>query len=197
MHAKRPEGPALSRQRPPMPARAMPAQVKLAHPVYAVPRADRGPTPITGLIHLPPPAAVTRVLMGAPPRTRDRLYGPVDRFTPLPPIRRSDPAAKYDQRLKTRMRASPAPRLAPRIDGGSGGRRVARRPCPDIRRRAVRPEGGVAWMGRSSERPARPNPANEATGPRASSRHGLARIAQRTRSRLARANQVNKPSHHA
>jgi hypothetical protein len=59
MHAKRPEGPALSGQRPPLPARAMPAQVKLASPVdpvYPVRRADRGPAPITCLIHLPPPA---------------------------------------------------------------------------------------------------------------------------------------------
>ena len=58
MHAKRPEGPTLSRQRPPLPARAMSAQVKLAspvYPVYPVPRADRGPAPITRLIHHPPP----------------------------------------------------------------------------------------------------------------------------------------------
>jgi hypothetical protein len=59
MHVKRPEGPALSGQRPPLPARAMSAQVKLAspvYPVYPVRRADRGPAPITRLIHLPPPA---------------------------------------------------------------------------------------------------------------------------------------------
>lgn len=64
MHAKRPEGPALSGQRPPLPARAMPAQVKLASPVdpvYPVRRADRGPAPITCLIHLPPPAVRCRV----------------------------------------------------------------------------------------------------------------------------------------
>lgn len=64
MHAKRPEGPALSAQRPPLPARAMPAQVKLASPVdpvYPVRRADRGPAPITCLIHLPPPAVRCRV----------------------------------------------------------------------------------------------------------------------------------------
>ena len=53
--AKRPEGPALSRQRPPVPARARPAQVQLASPVdpvYPVPCADRGPAPVTRLIHL-------------------------------------------------------------------------------------------------------------------------------------------------
>jgi hypothetical protein len=64
MHAKRPEGPALSGQRPPLPARAMPAQVKPASPadpVYPVRRTDRGPAPITGLIHLPPPAVRCRV----------------------------------------------------------------------------------------------------------------------------------------
>jgi hypothetical protein len=64
MHAKRPESPALSRQRPPLPARAMPAQVKLASPVdpvYPVRRAGRGPAPITCLIHLPPPAVRCRV----------------------------------------------------------------------------------------------------------------------------------------
>jgi hypothetical protein len=64
MHAKRPEGPALSGQRPPLPARAMPAQVKLASPVYPVDpvrRTDRGPAPITRLIHLPPPAIRSRV----------------------------------------------------------------------------------------------------------------------------------------
>lgn len=64
MHAKRPEGPALSGQRPPLPARATPAQVKLASPVdpvYPVHRADRGPAPITCLIHLPPPAVRCRV----------------------------------------------------------------------------------------------------------------------------------------
>jgi hypothetical protein len=56
MHAKRPEGPALSGQRPPLPPRAMSAQVKLAspvYPVYPVRRADRGAAPITRLIHLP------------------------------------------------------------------------------------------------------------------------------------------------
>jgi hypothetical protein len=60
MYAKRPEGPALSGQRPPLPARAMSAQVKLAdpvYPIYLVRRADRGPTPITRLVHLPPPVA--------------------------------------------------------------------------------------------------------------------------------------------
>ena len=56
LHAKRPESPALSGQRPPLPARAMSAQVKLANPVYPVRRADRGPAPITRLIHPPPPA---------------------------------------------------------------------------------------------------------------------------------------------
>jgi hypothetical protein len=63
MQAKRPEGPALSGQRPPLPAPAMPAQVKLASPVdpvYPVRRADRGPAPITCLIHLPPPAVRCR-----------------------------------------------------------------------------------------------------------------------------------------
>jgi hypothetical protein len=64
MHAKRPEGPALSGQRPPLPARAMPAQVELARPVdpvYPVRRAGRWPAPITCLIHLPPPAVRCRV----------------------------------------------------------------------------------------------------------------------------------------
>lgn len=58
VHAKRPEDPALSGQRPPQPARAVPAQVKLAGPVYPVRRADRRPAPITRLIHLAPPAQV-------------------------------------------------------------------------------------------------------------------------------------------
>jgi hypothetical protein len=52
MRAKRPERPALSGQRPPLLARAMRAQVKFAHPVYSVRRADRGSAPITRLIHL-------------------------------------------------------------------------------------------------------------------------------------------------
>jgi hypothetical protein len=56
MHTERPEGPALSRQRPPVLARAASAQVKLADPVYPVPRAGRGPAPITCLVHPLPPA---------------------------------------------------------------------------------------------------------------------------------------------
>src|SRR6516225_1155500 len=56
MHTERPEGPALSGQRPPVPARAASAQVKLANPVHSVRRADRGPVPITCLVHLLPPA---------------------------------------------------------------------------------------------------------------------------------------------
>jgi hypothetical protein len=64
MQAKRPKGPALSGQRPPLPARAMPAQVKLASPadpVYPIRRTGLGPAPITCLIHLPPPAVCCRV----------------------------------------------------------------------------------------------------------------------------------------
>jgi hypothetical protein len=57
LHAKRPEGPALSRQRPPLPAGALSAQVKLANPVNSVRRTDRGPAPIARLIHLPAPAS--------------------------------------------------------------------------------------------------------------------------------------------
>src|SRR5262249_11914079 len=53
---ERPEGPALSGQRPPVLARAASAQVKLANPVYSVRRADRRPAPITSLVHLLPPA---------------------------------------------------------------------------------------------------------------------------------------------
>jgi hypothetical protein len=56
MHAKRPEDPAPDGQRPPQPARALPAQVKLAGPFYPVRRADRRPAPITRLSHLAPPA---------------------------------------------------------------------------------------------------------------------------------------------
>ena len=56
VHAKRPEGPALIGQRSPMPARAVPAQVKLASPVDPVRRADRGSASITCLIHFLPPA---------------------------------------------------------------------------------------------------------------------------------------------
>ena len=52
IRAERLERPALSGQRPPLPARAMRAQVELAHPVYSVRRADRGPAPITRFIHL-------------------------------------------------------------------------------------------------------------------------------------------------
>ena len=58
MHAQRPEGPALSGQRPPVPARALPAQVKLANPVDPVSCADCGPAPITRLIHRRPPACL-------------------------------------------------------------------------------------------------------------------------------------------
>ena len=56
MHAKRPEDPAPDGQRPPQPARALPAQVKLAGPFYPVRRAYRRPAPITRLSHLAPPA---------------------------------------------------------------------------------------------------------------------------------------------
>jgi hypothetical protein len=56
MHAKTPEDPAPDGQRPPQPARAPPAQVKLAGPFYPVRRADRRPAPITRLSHLAPPA---------------------------------------------------------------------------------------------------------------------------------------------
>jgi hypothetical protein len=56
MPAKRPEGPALSGQRPPVLARTASAQVKLTNPVDSVRRADRGPAPITCLVHLLPPA---------------------------------------------------------------------------------------------------------------------------------------------
>jgi len=56
MHAKRPEDPAPDGQRPPQPARALPAQVKLAGPFYPVRRTDRRPAPITRLSHLAPPA---------------------------------------------------------------------------------------------------------------------------------------------
>ena len=56
MHAKRPEDPAPDGQRPPQPARALPAQVKLAGLFYPVRRADRRPAPITRLSHLAPPA---------------------------------------------------------------------------------------------------------------------------------------------
>jgi len=56
MHAKRPEDPAPDGQRPPQPARALPAQVKLAGPFHPVRRADRRPAPITRLSHLAPPA---------------------------------------------------------------------------------------------------------------------------------------------
>ena len=56
MHAKRPEDPAPDRQRPPQPARALPAQVKLASPFYPVRRPDRRPAPVTRLSHLAPPA---------------------------------------------------------------------------------------------------------------------------------------------
>src|SRR5689334_18447667 len=62
MHAKRPEDPAPDGQRPPQPARALPAQVELAGPFYPVLRADRRPAPITRLGHLAPPAGP-----GAPP----------------------------------------------------------------------------------------------------------------------------------
>jgi hypothetical protein len=55
MHAKRPDGPALSGERRPLLARAVSAQVKLADPDHAVRRPDRGSAPITRLVHLPPP----------------------------------------------------------------------------------------------------------------------------------------------
>jgi hypothetical protein len=58
MHAKTPEDPAPDGQRPPQPARALPAQVKLAGPFYPVRRADRRPAPVTRLSHLAPPAGL-------------------------------------------------------------------------------------------------------------------------------------------
>ena len=66
MHAERPEGPALSGQRPPLLARAMSAQVKFADPGYSVRGADRGSAPITRLSHLPSPAG-SRPGSGAEP----------------------------------------------------------------------------------------------------------------------------------
>ena len=55
VHTQGPEGPALGGQRPPMPARALSAQVQLTHPVDPVRRAGRGSAPITRLIHLSSP----------------------------------------------------------------------------------------------------------------------------------------------
>jgi hypothetical protein len=70
MHAKRPEDPALSGQRPPVPARAVFAQVELANPVGSVRSADRGSASITRLIHQPPPAG-SPPGPGLPPRHVD------------------------------------------------------------------------------------------------------------------------------
>jgi AcrR family transcriptional regulator len=70
VHAEGPEGPALSGQRPPLPARPLSAQVQLANPVYLVRRADRGSAPITRLIHLPPPSSATRFRRWRAPRAR-------------------------------------------------------------------------------------------------------------------------------
>jgi len=78
--AKRPEGPALSGQRPPVPTRAVSAQVQLAHPGYPVPCADRGPAPVTRLIHIPPPADFTGIDAPRSGRPPARDPGPGKKF---------------------------------------------------------------------------------------------------------------------
>ena len=124
MHAKRPEGPALSGQRPPLPTRAMSAQVKLAspvHPVYSVRRADRGPAPITCLIHLSPPAVRCRVQvrqlhhidysprqLGFPARPFVRPPGTTAR--PRVGLRRRSPSSRLgDVALRRPTRPTPGP----------------------------------------------------------------------------------------
>ena len=94
----------------------MSAQVKLAspvYPVYPVRRADRGPAPITRLIHLPPPAVplpdpgprsytiliahhvnlLSRLGRSRPPGTTARLRAGLGAGPIIAPGRRSAPAA--------------------------------------------------------------------------------------------------------
>jgi len=131
MHAQRPEGPALSGQRPPLPARAMSAQVKLAgpaYPAYPVRRADRGPAPITRLIHLPPPA-------GPLPDPGPRSYTPLSAHPvnllsrlgrscghraptarPRAGLRRRPPSSRLgDTAFRRPTRPGPGPGIATRV----------------------------------------------------------------------------------
>jgi len=109
MHAKRPEDPAPDRQRPPQPARALPAQVKLAGPCYPVRRPDRRPAPVTRLSHLAPPAgpAARCPRLDCPPRHTclpDPATGPA-----RPSRTGAYPAAAISQSPCTRYRATAPP----------------------------------------------------------------------------------------
>ena len=107
MHAKRPEGPALSGQRPPLPARAMSAQVKLAspvYPVYPVRRADRGPAPITRLIHLPPPAVPSP---DPGPRSDPAANSAGSRATPATRVPSPCPLTDTERPLSCQIQAGP------------------------------------------------------------------------------------------
>lgn len=98
MEAKGPEGPALSRQRPPVLACAASAQIKLADPVDSVRRADCGPAPITRLVHLLPPAS---------PRDCTDCT-PLHRCSPSRPFKRPGTTARI---RAVAQRRSPSPRL--------------------------------------------------------------------------------------
>ena len=56
MLASGPDGPALGEQGCRQPVRAVPAQVQLAVPLDAVDRSNRGPAPVTRLVHLRSPS---------------------------------------------------------------------------------------------------------------------------------------------
>jgi hypothetical protein len=156
MNAKRPEGPALSGQRPPLPARAMSAQVKLTspvYPVYSVHRADRGPAPITRLIHLLPPAVCCRVqvpqlhhidcshvnlLPGSAARAGTGHHRPAQSGSAAPvaiiaPGRRSAPTADSAGSRAGRTTRVPSACPPPLIQ--SGHRPARYRPGPDARPR--------------------------------------------------------------
>jgi hypothetical protein len=89
--AQRPEGPAPSRQRLPVPVRAMSAQVKLAVTVCSVRRGDRGSAPVTCLIHFQSSGSIlTRPAHYPSSETRSV---PDRRWTFLPPSTRPPQSA--------------------------------------------------------------------------------------------------------
>ena len=169
MHTKRPEGPALSRQCPPVPG-AVPAQVQLASPVYPVdpvPCADRRPAPITRLIHLPPPAGpppgpcpaatiLTATTSNLLPRPR-RLSRP---SSTTPGHHRESPFTSSERPPPCQIRARP--RRTTAIEDGAKHLQAGPA-CQIERRHPIRTAVIIAGMGgRSPE--ALVNPAQRASG---------------------------------